>query len=158
MQNSCYASLSPNSLHIQVLVACVLVLPSKQVGTVQLILLLILAQYNMTHHTKLITSYFVHFLFSTLFAVNTWRKEKKRKDDENRVLPESCRFATLVMLLGDVDVLVGEGSIGIRQARVLNCVKPIPNRVIASYPWLECHLVFVPSLLRDSLPFVPDYV
>ena len=36
-------------------------------------------------------------------------EEKKRKDDENSVL-SSSRFATLALISGDIDILVGLGS------------------------------------------------
>ena len=58
-----------------------------------------------------------------------WLKKKKRKDDENRVLP-CWRFATLAMLSGDVDILVGQGTIRKRQVGALKRVKPAPNGVI----------------------------
>ena len=45
-----------------------------------------------------------------------WLK-KKRKDDENCVLP-GCQFATLVMLSGDIDILVGQGSVRIQRRQV----------------------------------------
>ena len=34
------------------------------------------------------------------------KKKKKRKDEQNNVLP-GCWFATLTMLSGNIDVLVG---------------------------------------------------
>ena len=50
---------------------------------------------------------------TTSLAEEEEEEEKKRKDDEKRVLP-GCRFATLAMFSGDVDVFVGEGSVRIR--------------------------------------------
>ena len=60
------------------------------------------------------------------YSTSAWLKMTKiEKDDENCVLP-GCRFATLVMLLGDVDVLFGKGrSIQKQQASALKRVKPI---------------------------------
>ena len=49
-------------------------------------------------------------VITTAVKVLAWLKKKERKDDENCVLP-GCRFATLAMLSGDVDVLIGRGSV-----------------------------------------------
>ena len=60
------------------------------------------------------------------------RKEKKRKEkmhDENHVLPV-CRFTTFAILLGNVEVPFGEGSIRIQQVGALKRVKPTPSCVI----------------------------
>ena len=54
------------------------------------------------------------------------KKKKKRKDGEKRVLP-GCQFATLATFSGDIDILVGEGSVRIRQASTLKRVKLIPS-------------------------------
>ena len=56
-----------------------------------------MAQYSIIHHTKLAISYFVHFLFWTLFAVNTWRKERKEK----KTWTKSCFACLPVCYLGD---------------------------------------------------------
>ena len=48
---------------------------------------------------------------------------------ENRVLP-GCWFTTLAMLLGDVDVLVGQSSVRKQQLGALKRVKLAPKGVI----------------------------
>ena len=48
----------------------------------------------------------------------------EEENDKNRILP-CCQCATLAMLLGDVDALVGYASVQIRQAGASKHVKPI---------------------------------
>ena len=89
----------------------------------------------------------------------TLEEEKKRKDDENRVLP-GCRFATLAMLSGNVDILVGQSSVQKQQVGALKRVKPAPSGVIivliANTSIGAAILFFAPSLHRDSLTFIPN--
>ena len=55
-------------------------------------------------------------MLSCYFVCRLTLEEKKRKeeDEQNRVLP-GCRFATLAMLSGDMDILAGQGSARKRQ-------------------------------------------
>ena len=55
-------------------------------------------------------------------------EKKEKMTTENRVLPV-CRFTTLAMLSGDVNIPVGEGSVRIRQVGALMRVKPTPSRL-----------------------------
>ena len=64
------------------------------------------AQCNMTHHTKLTTSYFVHFLFC-YFVYGWYLKGKGKKD---KIAFWLAVFATLTLLTGDFGCLVSKGS------------------------------------------------